>query len=170
MKTLLAAATAVSLLAIAAPASADVYGSLGYSQSQYDAPVDADFDEITGRLGWGGEDKWYGAEAELSLGLGEERVAGVDYALTSDLSVFAVAHFNLAESFTVFGRVGYGVTRFEIKPGLDVSGDGPVYGVGAQVNIGEADGLRLDYTFHDLDTDFGESPSKWTISWVRRFR
>ena len=169
MKTLLAAATAVSLLAIAAPASAGVYGSLGYSQSQYEAP-DVDFDEVTGRLGWGSDTTWWGFEAEASFGVGEETVAGVDTKLTSDLAAFAVAHFDVSEQFTLFARAGYGVTRFEFQPGLDVSVDGPAYGVGAQFNFGERDGVRFDYTYHDLTTDTDEASDKFTISWVRKFR
>jgi opacity protein-like surface antigen len=170
MKTLLAAAAAVSLLAIAAPASAGVYGSLGYSNFDAD---EQDFDALTGRLGWGGDDKWYGAEAELSVGLGEERDLGppiVDKSITSNIAAYAVAHFDVAESFTVYGRVGYSVLRVEQDPGIDFSADGPAYGAGVQFNFGEKDGIRLDYTYHDFDTDLNTHVNVYSVSWVRRFR
>lgn len=168
MKTLLAAAAAVSLLAIAAPASAGVYGSIGYGQLNTD---DIDFDLVVGRLGWGGDDKWYGAEADLSIGLGDEIVGpGQKASVTSDIAVFAVAHFDIAESFTVFGRVGYGVLRIEQKPGVDFSADGLAAGVGAQLNIGEKDAVRLDYTYRDFTQDLDDEFNTWSISWVRKFR
>ena len=168
MKTLLAAATAVSLLFVAAPASAAVYGSLGYGQLMTD---DLDFDLIAGRLGWGGDDKWYGAEFDLNIGLGEEDDGGGGtVAVTSDIGAYGVAHFDVSDAFTVFGRVGYTVLRIEEKPGVDFSADGWAGGVGGQFNIGERDAVRLDYTYRDFSEDLDDEFSVWSISWVRKFR
>jgi len=169
MKKLLAAAAAVSLLAIAAPASAGVYGSLGYSQLDFDDVIaDVKFDRISGRIGWAGE-SWLGAEAELSLGTGKEDSGGVDYKNESELAAFVTVHYDVAEQVRLIGRAGYASIRLEATPGTDGSADGAAVGVGVEFLVTERDGFRADYTYYDYTQDLGEELYTWTVSYVRRF-
>lgn len=180
MKKILAAAAAVSLLAIAAPASAGIYGSLGYGQFMSE---DTDFDVINGRIGWGDDAKWLGFEAEFAASLNAETDAGppvVKTRISSDISAYAVAHFDVSEQFTLFARAGYGVLRVQNKtPGIapavnpttvDFSADGFAGGVGAQFNLDDKNAFRADYTYRDFETDLNTHLDVWSISWVRKFK
>lgn len=166
MKKLLVAAAAVSLLAVAAPASAAVYGSLGYETVSVG---DVDLGGVTGRLGWssGG---WWGLEAEASFGINDDDSGSTNYDLQSDFAAYVTAGVPLNEQFSVFARLGYGTTKIDVTPGSSGSADGMAYGVGAQWNFTANDGVRLDWTQRDTDDDFGEKTDVWSISYVRKFQ
>lgn len=160
MKTLLAAAAGIALLAGASAASAESYASIGYSQvGAEDGPIDVDVGTVTARLG-ANINPWFGVEGEASIGVKDD--AGVE--LKHEIGVFAVARAPLGEGFSVLGRVGYADAKFDAGGGSE-SGGGVAYGVGAEYGMG-ANGVRLDYTKYDFDGTDGDA---WTLSYVRKF-
>jgi hypothetical protein len=164
MKTLLAAAAGLALLAGASAASAESYASVGYSHIKADdSGVDVTLGGVTGRLGVN-LNPWFGVEGEVSVGVKDDTIAGTDVKLKHEIGVFAVARAPLGEGFTVLGRVGYADSKFEVGSSSD-SGGGVAYGVGAQYDFG-VNGVRADYTKYDFDGTDGDS---FAISYVRKF-
>ena len=174
MKTLLAAAAGIALLAGATSASAENYASIGYSKIDLE---DVDLGAVSARVGTN-INPWFGVEGELSVGVQDESVtipAGQPGAGTYSIemkhsvAVFAVARAPLGEGFTVFARGGYHSSKYDATiPGLAGSGslDGIAYGVGAQYDFGGVHGIRGDFTRYDvedLDSDV------YSISYVRKF-
>jgi hypothetical protein len=181
MKKLLAAAAAVALTGVAAPAFAQtVDGSIGWSTIEAQG---ADLSQITGRVNWGFNDI-FGIEGEASFGIDDATVTVANPApppatitgtveVKHQLGVFGTAGFPLGENGRVFGRVGYATTKFEgVIAGLgaaDVTDEGFAYGVGVQFLFDGVNGIRGDYTNYDFD-DLGTDADVWSISYVRRFR
>ena len=176
MRTVAFSAAAVAVIAIAAPAAAQDwtnpswYASGGYSNLSADG-ADASLDAVTGRVG-ARFNPYFGAEGELSIGVGDEEVTpGVDVSLSHDAAIYAVGALPLAENFEVFGRVGYGTTELEVSGGgltLAEDGDSWNYGVGANYFFDGVNGVRADYTRRDFQNDGGEA-DVWSINYVRRF-
>lgn len=165
MKTLLAAAAGIALLAGASAASAESYASIGYSQlGAEDSGIDVDFGAVTARVGTN-FNPWFGVEGEVAMGVKDDTVAGVDVELKHEIGVFAVARAPLGEGFSVLGRVGYADGKVEAG-GTSDSGGSVAYGVGAQYDFDGANGVRLDYTKYDFDGTDGDG---WTLSYVRKF-
>ena len=168
MKKLLVAAVALASLGFAAPAAAGVYGSIGYSEYRID---NFEIDSATVRVGWDSE-SWWGVEAEASFGVEDDTSGGVTVDLNSDLAVYAKATLPLSDRFEVFARAGYGTTQVDVSPAViaDDNADGFAWGVGAQFNLTENDGVRFDWTSRDVEDDFGDELTSWSLSYVRRFR
>ena len=176
MRTFAFTAVAALAAAIAAPAAAQSlssptwYGSAGYANLSTE-DSDVSLDALTGRVG-ARFNPYFGAEGELSVGVGEEEVLpGVDLKLSHDAAIYGVAAFPVAENFELFGRLGYGTTEIEASGGgFTASEDGESwnYGVGANYFIDGVNGVRADYTRRDFQDDGGEA-DVWTINYVRRF-
>lgn len=159
MKTKLVLLASAALLAapVAMTASAqeaNVYINAGYTQFDGNG---ADLGAITGRVGVG-FGQHFALEGEASFGLNDDN--GVE--LDNEIGIFGVGKLPINNTVTLFGRVG--VSRIETSPGGD--DDGLAYGVGAEFNLTEKDGIRADITRHDYDA--GEADA-WNISYVRRF-
>jgi len=165
MKKLLIAAAGVAALAMAAPAAAETYGSIGYSKIDVD-PVNVG--AITGRFGWASE-SFFGVEGEASFGLDDDTVAGVKAELKTDIGVYAVARLPLNEQFRLLARVGYARTEVEYTPGGDADSDHLAWGLGAEWFFDAANGARLDWTQRDTEDDIGQDADVFTLSYVRRF-
>jgi opacity protein-like surface antigen len=143
---------------------------------------------LTGRLGYRLND-FFAVEGEAGFGLGGddfERAVPVNVQGTTinvntnvDLTVdnyfagFARGIFPVSEQFDIFARLGYGQATAKADivasaAGLTTSGsaeedaDGLAYGVGAQFNFTDHDGIRADYTRLD-DTNI------ISIAYSRRF-
>lgn len=176
MRTLTITTVAAVAAAIALPAAAQSfqdpswYVSGGYSNLSTD-DLDGSFDAVTGRVG-ARFNPYFGAEGELSVGLGDETVApGVDANLNYDAAVYAVGAVPVSPNLELFGRVGYGTTELEASGGgVTVSEDGDSwnYGVGANYFFDGLNGVRADYTRRDYQNDGGEA-DVWSINYVRRF-
>jgi hypothetical protein len=171
MKTLLAAAAGLALLAGASAASAENYASIGYNKFSAKDASDVDLGGVTARVGVN-VNPWFGVEGEASIGVDDasftDSSGTYSVELKHEIGVFAVARAPIGEGFTVFARGGYASSKYEATiPGLTGSGssDGVAYGVGGQYDFG-ANGARLDFTRYD--TDFGDIDS-WSISYVRKF-
>ena len=133
---------------------------------------DANITVINGRLGYRLND-FIAVEGELGFGLGGDdfdRVLPVDVlgtAVNVDTNVsldvsnyyigFVRGIFPVSDQFDVFARVGYGEASVEGDIVASAAGftatasdeddaSGFAYGVGAQYNLTEKDGIRGDYT------------------------
>ena len=175
MNKLLAAALAVSLTAVAAPAFAQsVDGSIGYSKVDADG---LDLGAVTARLTWNFNDV-LGIEGEGSIGVDDDRVSfagppatNVDVELKHTAAIYGVAGVPFGENGRLFARVGYGTQKIEASSAgvaIDGSEESVNYGVGAQFFFDGANGIRADYTKHDFN-DSGDA-DVWSVSYVRRFR
>jgi outer membrane immunogenic protein len=159
MKLKLALLAAVATLAVPAvmTASAQVYGSVGYANLNFDSPGgDVNLGGIQGRLGYSFTPN-IAVEGEGTLGVADDGGNELD----SELGVFAVGKIPVSTQFDIFGRVG--VSRTEVN---GVDDDGLAYGAGAQWNLTSQDGIRGDWTRHDYDA--GEFDA-WSVSYVRKF-
>jgi outer membrane immunogenic protein len=166
MKILIAAAAAVSALALAAPASAEIYGSLGYSKHNIG---DANLDVATARLSWKSSSP-LGAEAEISAGFGDDTVGATKVELNNEIAAYVTATVNASESVQLFARVGPALTDLKLTPGGGDSRTGWNYGIGGQWFIVGNEGVRLDYTRHDFRADGGfDDTDVYSISYVHRF-
>jgi outer membrane immunogenic protein len=166
MKKLLCAAAAVSLLAVAAPAAAQTYGSIGYSNYGID---DVDLGAITGRFGWNSA-SFFGIEGEASIGVNDDEAGGIETELKTDFGAFVTGRLPVNEQFDVFARVGYTRTEIEDSPGGDADSSNLAWGVGANWFFDDVNGVRFDWTQRDTEDDFGEDTDVWSISYIRRFR
>lgn len=193
VKLSLAAVSAVALLGLAAPASAqsvfggaETYGSLGYTQYRIDdsaegvdvEDLDIEFGAVTGRLG-AKFNPYFGAEGELQVGVNdyEENLGGVQVSggLNYSASVFAVGYLPVSPQFDVFARLGIGVTEVEAEASgfgqsvsEDESGTTFAYGLGAQYFFDGLNGVRADYTRYDGEDSSAEADSL-SLSYVRKF-
>ncbi len=133
---------------------------------------DADITMITGRLGYRLND-YFAIEGEAGFGLGGDdfdraipvqvlgTTANVDTNVTLDVQdyyiAFARAIMPVSDQFDIFVRGGYGKATAEADivgslSGFTASGSaeddasGFAYGVGAQFNLTDNDGIRADFT------------------------
>ncbi|OIQ67498.1 hypothetical protein GALL_509210 [mine drainage metagenome] len=169
MKIIVAAASAALLLA-AAPAAfaaapdSQVYGTVGYADSEGLGVVQA-------RLGYRFA-TYFGVEAEAGVGVKEDTVhmSGVSVKLKeqSQAAAYGVAFLPVSPKVDLFARVGYGTVRAKASvPGFSASdnGDDWAYGVGAQFFFDDHNGLRADYTKFST----GDYSNTWSVAYVRKF-
>lgn len=170
-----AAVAAVAALAVAAPASAEVYAGVnaGVLNVNPDVPSvdDASVPTIGGRLGWRAN-KWLGVEGDLFFGLKDDRIHDtppVNLKVDSAAFLYGVLFVPASEKFNLIARVGYGHLAGKIS-GAGVSADTNdgafSFGVGAQFNWDAANGVRFDYTHYDIK----DAPANgFTVAYVRTF-
>lgn len=171
----LGAAAAVAALAVAAPASAEVYGALnaGVLHVKLDTPPlnDANVVTVGGRLGWK-FNKWVGVEGDLFFGVKEDRIYDtppVNLKVDSAAFLYGVLFVPAGEKFDLIARVGYGHVAAKVS-GAGVSGntnDGAfTAGVGAQYKWDATNGVRFDYTHYDIK----DAPSDgFAVAYVHTF-
>ncbi len=162
MKLVIAAATTAAVLGLAAPVLAQesqskdgVYANLGWSGTDTQGNMTQ---SITGRVG-GRWHQYFGVEGEVSGGLGgDSRISGSGTPAQTNLytkqtlagAAYAVGFIPLGPKFDILGRVGYGASKYDVRPGVgpsyDANENGIRYGVGAQYLLNGGNGLRVDYT------------------------
>ncbi len=152
---------AASMLAAPAVMSAEaqaanVYVNGGYTQ--FDGQG-ADLGGITGRVGVG-FGRYFALEGEAAVGVKDD--AGTE--LDSEIGAFAVGKLPVTDRFDIFARAG--VSRVETSPGGD--DDGLAYGAGAQYFFTDKDGVRGDWTRHEL-SDATPNVDAYSVTYVRRF-
>lgn len=156
MKLALAAAAAVIAAPVVMSASAqqaNVYVNGGYTH--FDAGA-VELGGITGRVGVGfGQN--FAVEGEATLGVADD--GGIE--LDNQMGLFGVVKLPVATNVELFARAG--VSRVEFSPGGD--DDGMAYGVGGQVFLTQNDGIRADWTRHDVAGDI----DAFSLGYVRRF-
>lgn len=168
MKAILAAAAAVSVLAVAAPALAESNFSIGYSQNSIG---NIDLGSVDARFGYRAWN-WLGLEGELGLGVNDDTDSTpppTKVELKTNMAAHVTGTLPVNETFNVFARVGYAKTEVE-SGGVDFDASGMSYGVGAEWFFSGDNGVRLDFTKRDYEDDFGDDADVWSLSYVRRFR
>jgi outer membrane immunogenic protein len=148
---LFAAAAAVALALVAAPASAQdtqdvkVYGSIGYTVL---GDSDVTLGAAQARIGFRGEH--FGVEAEGAIGVAGDSFSGIDVDLTSEFAGYLVGYMPVSDKVELIGRVGYGTFEVDTPFG---SGDAQTtnFGVGLQYNMDDNNGFRADYTYMSGD-------------------
>ncbi len=191
MKIVVAAA-AVAAFCSAAPAMAQdqgtssrsytgIYGNLGWSG--VDAQ-DSWTHSITGRVG-GRFGRYVGVEGEVSGGLSTDHntlgatSVGVKQSLAG--AAYGVGFLPLSPNFDLLARVGYGASRFNVEPAgspsYHATENGVRFGAGAQYFFDGANGIRADWTRHDLSNfkDPGgffpgdRRADVWSVSFAHKF-
>jgi hypothetical protein len=176
MKHLIAAASAAVLAAVSAPAFAqgasapDVtgYGNLGYSLA--DLQNGPSLSALGGRLG-ARFARYFGVEGEAAFGVGSKSYGGADVKLKSSVAGYAIGFLPVQPNFDVFARVGYGHDTIKATAaGVSSSAgeDSVNYGGGVQAFFTPHDGVRAEYTRHDLRHN-GGTANVWSVSYVRKF-
>jgi hypothetical protein len=167
-------AFALSLLSSAALAqvatSKTFYGSLGYGQmdtGRYDLGA------VTGRLG-AQFTPYLGVEGEASLGVkGDEAQVSVGgdvrFKLDHDAALYGVGRLPLGDHVSLLARIGYGTTRIKAtgtSTNTHRDEQSLNYGLGAQFDFDDSNGLRADWTRRAFD---GADADVYALSYVRRF-
>jgi hypothetical protein len=165
MKILIVAAVAASALAIAAPASAELYSTLGYSNLDM---RNVNLDAGTARLGWKSATP-FGVEGELSTGIGRDETGGVKEKLKLQAAIYGTATADVGNDVSVFARVGWGTNEIEFKPGGSDTHTSVNYGVGANWMFNDKNGVRADYTRVNYDSNQFDDTDVWSLSYVRRY-
>jgi len=178
VKILIAAAAAVSAFAMAGAASAQVYGTVGYSYLDGDK---VNLGGVTGRVGWK-SDTPFGVEAEGSIGTDKDTTAKGPTALRIHMAHqwagYVTATGKVTDTFSAMARVGYGNMNVKTTQAATFAG-APVnflenfnswnYGVSGQWVYDGANGLRLDYTRMNLNGNRLKDFNNFSISWVHKF-
>jgi outer membrane immunogenic protein len=185
MKSLIAAASALAAVAVAAPAFSQTpsippvtgYVDLGYSYAAYDPNLgaSASLSMLDGRLG-AKVGKYVGAEGEFGFGINTDNFAGAyDGKLKTTYAGYLVGYLPLAQNAEFFGRVGYGHSNAKIhdlstSPATEINtGENSWnFGAGFQYFLTANDGFRAEYTRYDFRHDAGQA-NVFGISYVRRF-
>lgn len=167
MNKSLIAATAAAVALIAAPAMAeDIQGYVNLGGSYIDVDGNADLGAMTVRVG-GIYKSYFGLEAEASLGLFNDGPTGAELEMNQQGAIYAVAHLPINESVDLMARAGWGREQYEFA-GVDGTISSFNYGVAAQFNFDDTQGVRADWTRHDLEDSTANS-DYWSLSYVRRF-
>jgi outer membrane immunogenic protein len=150
---LVAGATSLALPAQAQQAGLYVNGGLTHFSAD-----DVDLGGLTGRVGYNFT-PYVGAEAEASVGIIDDDNVELDKAA----GLFGVARWPLGEKFDLFARAG--VSHVDVTGGED---EGFAYGVGGNYWFTPVDGVRADYTRHNVDNAGGDVDAL-SLSYARRF-
>ena len=208
IKSLIAAS---ALTMVATTAQAQLQNGQAYVNAGVDA-FEFDSYGLSGKLGYNFND-YFGVEGQAGFGIGGDdsnslgdlidgaEGGGIDVGVDSYFAAFGRVKFPVTDRVEVFARGGYHFTQIGIDTGAftftDGTGtvrnfaatennldlDGFALGGGAQFMFDELNGIRLEYTFFDIeeiedididdfgdDTEFGEVGSDlWSIAYVRRF-
>lgn len=175
---LIAAAAAIAVGSFAAPSLAQettirpVYGTLGYSF--IDGGNGANLGAATGRLGYR-FNRYLGVEGEAGIGVNSDNTylgsTRFNTKLKHSFAGYGVGFLPLTDQIELFGRVGYGTNRVRVKGPLisdSTSRESWNYGGGAQFNFDAQNGIRAEFTRHDLDGGPGHFDA-WGLSYVRKF-
>ncbi len=177
MRTILAATAAALSCAVAAPALAQSansdlnaavvigYGNLGYSL--VDSSNEPTLSALHGRLG-ARFMRYLGVEGEGDIGINTKTDAlGDRVKVKSSVGAYAVGFLPVAPRFDLLARVGYSHDVAKIND-VGVGENSFDYGVGAQGFFTANDGVRFDWTRHDLRNG-GPDANVWQLSYVRKF-
>jgi outer membrane immunogenic protein len=166
----------VSLIALAAliasPAIAQEAGQFeaGVGYNVWDAE-DGDLGVLSAR-GTYMFNQNFGVEGELGTGITEEDTVLGEVKIGTSFGGFAVARAPLAETFSLFGRVGYATTEVEVDTGVGSGSadlDGVAYGVGGILNVTPNFGIRGEFSQYDGGDDVDGQADVWGVSAVLKF-
>jgi hypothetical protein len=166
-KTLIAAAAAAAAALIAAPAMAqDFAGYVDLGATYVDLDGTADLGGATVRVG-GTYQRYFGAEVEATIGLVDDGHTGAREELNQQGAIYAVGHLPLGDSLDLMARAGWGRTQYEFS-GAETTASSWNYGLAAQYNLDDNQGVRADWTRHDYENT-SINGDFYSLSYVRRF-
>jgi len=170
MKFLKIAISAVAIAGFASAASAQdtgAYINVGVDAYEFDAYT------LSGKIGYKFT-KYLGVEGQAAVGIidkkdtvrGFEAKAGVD----TSFGAFGVVRIPTGKGLNLIGRAGYHATQLSAAAGnveIDVDTDGFAFGAGSEYIWDDVNGIRLEYTY--MDNDSNEGSDVFTLSYVRNF-
>jgi hypothetical protein len=178
VKYLIAAASAVTALALAGTASAQVYGNIGYSYLDGDS---INLGGPTAKLGWKSSTP-LGIEGEASIGTDKDTTSKGSSAVRVNArgqwAGYVTATGKVGETFEAGVRAGYGTMNVKETPAATYSGPPFVnhedlnswnYGFFGQWVYDGSSGLRLDYTRMNFTDNGVKDINRYTISWIHKF-
>ncbi|GAA0647414.1 porin family protein [Brevundimonas lenta] len=115
--------------------------------------------------------QYVGVEADVSYGLVESDIDGVDIKMNSNVGVHVVGYWPVAENADLIARVGYGETEFEVSYGGSSTSrtySGPTFGLGGQYFMDDKNGVRFDVTRHEYE-DLEGGFDSFSMMYVRNF-
>ena len=182
MKIVLAAAAAATAL-IAAPAFAQdapgpVFTDVGFYANLGALRLDGEGADLNGAVLRGGArlNRFVGAEAELSIGVGGDDVEfeGEDFEVKLDhqFAAYVVGFVPVSPNMEVFGRLGVGMLEASVEDFASDDVQTWNYGVGAQFFFDGVNGVRADFTRMEVfdDEEFEDGGfNVWSIAYVRKF-
>ncbi len=142
--------------------------------------VEFDAYNISGKIGYN-VNEYFGVEGQASFGVIDDEVDGVDIGVDSSFGAFGVVRFPAAENFDLFARAGYHFTQIggnDGGVGASIDTDGFALGAGGQYFFTANDGIRVEYTYLDLNVsgdiadefdDASGSADVFSVSYVRKF-
>ncbi len=163
LKTILATAAIAGFATTAAAQDTGAYVNVGVDAVEFDAYT------LSGKLGYNFTEN-FAVEGQAAFGISDDEdddgdTAGVD----NSFGAFVKAGLPLDGGAEIFVRGGYHFTKLggEID-GDDVSAntDGVALGVGGQYMFGGLNGVRLEYTYFDVESVGGDI---FSLSYVRKF-
>jgi outer membrane immunogenic protein len=186
VKSLIAVAAVAAISAVAAPAFAQVNaatfapvtyeGSVGYTGINTNG-VDLGAIDIRASANFG---KYVGIEGEGAFGVNDQNGNVGNIAtklhLNNEYAGYGVFRWPVLANANLFARVGYG--HSDIKATASLNGvsasrsagyDSVNYGVGGEYFFDGKNGVRVDYTRFDFQTDDLKDADTWSVGYVRRF-
>jgi len=164
LKTALAMAAMTGFVSTAAAQDTGAYINLGVDAVEFDAYT------ISGKLGYKFTEN-FGIEGQAGFGIIDDDTLGVDVGVDSTFGGFLIASFPASENFDLFVRGGYHFTQIGAG-NFSVDTDGFAVGGGGQYFFTENDGVRLEYTYFDVDTNTNAGSfggDIFSLSYVRNF-
>ena len=158
MKYALATAAALAITGSASAQGFYVEGGYNFLPIDQDE-IEADLGAITGRAGYDFSEN-LSAELEAGFGVQDEEVTiadvetGIDVSLNYLVGAFGKVGAPVTDALNVFARAGIVTAEIEASGGgfnADASDTGFGYGAGADVELSERFGLRIDYTRYDIE-------------------
>jgi hypothetical protein len=180
MKSIIVAASALALSALAVPAFAQVFqmpptGYVDLGVTRLDTGH-TNLDEITGRAGlrFG---SYVGVEGELGTGIDTNShtgASGTHYDVNEQPSaaIYGVGYWPVTPRLDLLVRVGYGETGLKTTiNGIDNTNTytSVNYGAGAQYFLTAKDGVRFDYTRRAFASPYIKDGDTYALSYVRKF-
>ncbi|MDB5440422.1 MAG: hypothetical protein JWM33_2849 [Caulobacteraceae bacterium] len=162
MKTLIAAAAAFGLFAIAAPAFADTQLGLGYTNLDSN---NTDLGSVDASISWDSA-SMFGLEAQGGVGVKSDGSGAAKVKEQWNLAAYGTVRAPISDMLSVRGRLGYGGVNVKTPAGGSNTENGIAGGAGVQLMFNPSNGVRVDYTYQDLD--HGHS-NNWGAQFVHKF-
>jgi outer membrane immunogenic protein len=186
VKSLIAVAAVAAVSAIAAPAFAQINaatfgpvtyeGSVGYTGINLNG-VDLGAVDVRAAANFG---KYVGIEGEGAFGVNDQNGTVGNVAtklhLNDEYAAYGVVRWPVLPNANLFARVGYG--HSDIKATASMNGvsasatngyDSVNYGAGGEYFFDGKNGIRVDYTRYNFETDGLKDADTWSVGYVRKF-
>jgi len=167
LKIALATAVIAGFASTAAAQDSGIYVNAGVDAYEFD------FYTASIKVGYDFND-YIGIEGQAGFGIGDQDIDGIDVGVDNTFAGFGVLSFPVNQDIDLFARVGYHSTQFGFSGAIsaDLDTDGLAAGVGGQYFFnGGQNGLRVEYTLKDIDSDVGSlgDANVFSASYVRKF-